>query len=173
MKKILFGAVCCILFSCNNGKKEIKTAYKNNKQSLIQERNVGGILLHVTYLPVYWERLLGRDNPSADQEISFKLNIVPPKTTGELQRGTKPVMEVDTLFDLIAGQDTIPALFAQQIANGNPSSAEYLVTFKRRTLENNTTLQLVFKDWVYTHSRMVFPFEVKNIKNIDSLSSRL
>lgn len=150
----------------------MKALYSNDNKALIQERNVGGILLSVTYMPVYWERLLGRNNPDADQEISFKLNIAPPKTTGSQQQGMATA-DADTLFLLIAGQDTIPTLFAQQVANGNPSSAEYLVTFKRTALEENSILQLVFKDWVYTHNKMVFPFEVKNIKNIDSLSSRL
>lgn len=171
MKKLLFGAILCIFFSCNTRKKEMKALYSKENKALIQEKNVAGTLLSVTYMPVHWERMLGRDNPAAEQEMSFKLNIVPPKTISKPQSGM--VIDPDTLFLLLAGRDTIPTLFAQQVPNGNPGTAEYLVTFKRIAVEKDATLQLVFKDWVYTNNKLVFPFEIKNIKNIDSLSSRL
>lgn len=151
----------------------MKAIYSNGNKSLIQNRNMNGIDLSATYLPIHWERLLGRSNGDADQQMSFKVIVVPPKSPGESQKNIMPVTDVDTLFALIVQQDTIAPLFAQQIANGNPSSVEYLVTFKRQGFDKVTALQLVFKDWLYTHSRMAFPFEVNQIKNIDSLSSRL
>ncbi|TWF40526.1 hypothetical protein FHW36_104208 [Chitinophaga polysaccharea] len=174
MKQLLLsGAICGVLFSCNQREKVAKTLYSNQNKSLIQELHAGDVSMSTTYLPVQWERALGRNNPDAASEISFRLNIQLPKTADYKQRTGVAIMNVDTLFGLITGSDTLLPLMAQQIANGNPVAPEYLVTFKRALPERGAVMRLVFKDWIYTSHRMEFPFEVTRIENIDSISNRL
>lgn len=170
---LLSGVMCGILFSCNHQEKVAKTLYNNQNKSLIQEQRAGDVTMQTTYLPVQWERALGRNNPDAASEISFRLNIQLPKTADYKQRTGVAIINVDTLFGLIAGKDTLLPLMAQQISNGNPAEPEYLVTFKRVLPEGGSVMRLVFKDWIYTSHRMEFPFDVTRIENIDSISNRL
>ncbi|NLR78310.1 hypothetical protein [Chitinophaga eiseniae] len=174
MKQLLIsGMICGILFSCNHQEKVAKTLYNDQNKSLIQEQRAGDITMQTTYLPIQWERALGRNNPDAANELSFRLHIVLPKTSGYTPKTGMAMINADTLFGLIVGTDTLLPLMAQQISNGNPAASEYLVTFKRALPERGSVMRLVFKDWIYTSHRMEFPFEVTRIENIDSISNRL
>ncbi|HEY8956811.1 MAG TPA: hypothetical protein VIM72_13420 [Chitinophaga sp.] len=161
-----------LMSACHSGKKEIKAFYANNGQALVQEQDAGGIKVRASYLPVQWERMLGRENPDAAGEMTFKLNVALPASSGEENRKMQAV-SVDTLFWLVAGGDTLAAQFTQRIPNGSTSSAEYLTTFKRAVPAGTAVLYFVMNDWMYTHHKLVFPFQVTHINSIDSLSSRL
>ncbi|SEW52803.1 hypothetical protein [Chitinophaga arvensicola] len=173
MKYLLVaGMILLMISACHPAKKEIKNYYANNGRALVQEQDAGGVAVKATYLPVQWERILGRKNPDAEGEITFKLNVALPASARN-DKTVMPAVSVDTLFWLVAGSDTLAAQFTQRIPNGSTSSAEYLTTFKRAVPSGTEVLYFVMNDWIYTHHKLVFPFQVAHINSIDSLSSRL
>lgn len=138
-----------------------------------QEKRIGDAVIRVTYLPIGWEKVNGVAPGKDSSEINFKVNITPGsaaiRNTGLAAAG----YGLDTLFSLVLDHDTLPALFAEKIANGNPNNIEYLLGFERKPLSRYSRGELLFRDWLFTSSALSFSLPLSHYQKIDATSSGL
>jgi hypothetical protein len=65
---------------------------------------------------------------------------------------------VDSLFYMINGKDTLPALDAVRMANGNLGGIQYMLVFDKPA-KTDTLRRIVFRDWLFTSHIISFPFK--------------
>ncbi|WP_343670550.1 hypothetical protein [Chitinophaga sp.] len=65
---------------------------------------------------------------------------------------------VDSLFYMVNGKDTLPALDAMRMANGNIDGIQYMLVFDRPATAD-TLRRIVFRDWLFTSHVISFPFK--------------
>jgi len=65
---------------------------------------------------------------------------------------------VDSLFYMVNGKDTLPALDAVRMANGNLDGIQYMLVFDRPEIAD-TLRRVVFRDWLFTSHIISFPFK--------------
>lgn len=106
------------------------------------------------------------------EEWSFTFTIHEPDSLQRKKETKEMSFGLDTLFHLVHGTDTLPALHAMRIANGNIGGMQYLVAFPQVS-DPGSDIRLVFSDWLFTGRFLEFPLSVPSIKKLDSLSARL
>lgn len=159
--------------ACSQTKSKVREGYRNQGNELVQSRNVSGTMVTITYMPACWEQALGRKNEDIGKEMTFRVNVQLPPGTGLPRNANPNVDRVDTAFQLTAKDSDRYPVFAQRVANGNTRGVEYLVSFERRNGDTTGEIQFLFKDWIFTHNKLRFSFDTKNIKNIDAISCGL
>lgn len=136
---------------------------------LKREKNVQGTDMQLSYMPACDKKAAaGQGGVTGADELGFRLRVMPPK-----DQDHAPVTmhaNVDTLFNVVVGKDTIAPLFAQQIANGNIGGTEYLVVFDRTQLKQDTACTFLFRDWLFTNTHLSFRFNLTNTKKLDAKS---
>lgn len=172
----LVAPVVLMMAACTSGNKNsLKAAMKDPKNGLVQEKRIGGTVVKLTYLPECWERMNGRMQEADHDEMCFKINVFPVNEEGEKKKqdDKRASFGLDTVFQLVLNHDTLKPLQADRVANGNARGIEYLVIFERKPLEAVQQAVVIYKDWLFTSTRLVFPMQKKYIQLTDSLSCRL
>ena len=168
--------ICCFLFSCKSKRLPLSQLMQQKESGLVQEKFVGNTSIRLTYLPLGWEKLTASESADEDQTaMAFRISVFrgsqDAELTSEIEK--KASYGVDTLFQLILNHDTLQPLSAERIANGNIGGITYLVTFERRSMTPVEQAAFVYKDWLFTNTRLIFPLRKETILIADSLSHRL
>ncbi|MBV8255079.1 MAG: hypothetical protein JO154_20930 [Chitinophaga sp.] len=176
MKNYIVGMLVVTGFlACNQVKKELKEKIVSPETNLIQTKQIHETTVGMSYLPAGWLRKQTQDaERDFNHQLTFKINIksVNGAQLQEVSQRQAASYGLDTVFQLISGRDTLAPLVAEREANGNIGGVVYLVTFIRPEQPANEML-LVYKDWLYTSTRLVFPLKKLFIHQADSLSQRL
>lgn len=160
-----------LLLGCGyTTRKDISTAMMNPTNNLVQEKEVADFNIRLTYLPVHWKKLMDREDPAAAREMTFRVRVTDRMPGRKLAAITA---KGDSMFALISGNDTLQPLMAERIADGGFNGAEFMVIFPRQAIADDTLLQFLFCDQLFTNNKMRFPLNVNQINIIDSISSRL
>lgn len=159
---ILISALVLLLAACgNDAERRATEMYVSADTKLVQLKKINGFNIQLQYLPQGIQQ----------EEWRFKLTVQEPGETN--QRESKALSYgLDTLFSLVQGRDTIPALHAMREANGNIGGMTYILVFPQVS-DAGGDLRLHFSDWLFTQRYMEFPLSVSSIKKLDSLSARL
>ncbi|SKA40249.1 hypothetical protein SAMN04488128_105152 [Chitinophaga eiseniae] len=174
MKKRMIVIALLIAGCGNSNRQQLQRLMQDRNTGLVTEKNIGGTVVTCTYLPRCWDHPRTPAVAEEDSELSFKVHI----------RADKPDMReksaqqaanygLEEVFQLVTDGDTLSPVIAQRIANGNMGGVEYLVTWQRPALEEKRTASLIFKDQVFTTTRLVFPLKINSLLQSDSLSCRL
>ncbi|MET6997051.1 hypothetical protein [Chitinophaga defluvii] len=156
---------------CNNNRKSgTEDRFPTVHDPRIQEKDIRDTRIRLTYVPPCKQE--GAVMEPDTTEVVFKLNVFSAQLKETKDKKTIQALSygIDSLFVLTSGQDSLPPLLAQRIANGNLRGAEYLLVFDRTALRQRQEAVLVFRDWLFTSVRMEFPI---NIAKIDSISCGL
>lgn len=177
MIKVLNLMMLVFLFAtaCRSGKADLQTLMSDPASGLQQEKHVGNVVVKFTYLPECWDRMYSQNREENREEMCFKVNVhLEDKNAGN-QKTESPAASygLDSIFQLVLNHDTIAPVLAQRIANGNINGMEYLVIFERKPLKAIQQLAFVYKDWLFTSTRLVFPLQKNYLQKSDSLSCRL
>lgn len=154
------GAV--MLISCNTKDRQAKTM---KDLALLDEKVADGWNMRLRYLPsksndtAAWTLVLHAEHDSR----------LPQQQLNEMRFS----YGIDSLFEVIAGTDTIVPLLAMRVATGQSFGAEYMLTFDRRALAHAGAVQLRFKDWLFSRRDLYFPLNVVSIHQLDSIFSRI
>ncbi|MFY0256453.1 hypothetical protein ACDQ55_21165 [Chitinophaga sp. 30R24] len=170
-------SLALLALSCQNSPaKQLQQLHDDKDNGLVQEKRINNTVVTCSYLPAGWERKMS-DEPDVGtvEGMSFEVNITSADKADLIQKGSHQMASygLDTVFQLIYDQDTLPPLLAQRVANGNVGGIVYLVTFDRRTLEQGSKLTFVYKDWLFTATRLTFPLQINLLQQSDSLSLKL
>lgn len=168
---LILNACCLLLLACNNNREQVKNLMQDAQSRLVQDKQIGDTKVRLTYLPLGWEKQAGLHEEEDATEMAFRVNVNGSKQVTVNEKLAS--YGVDTLFQLILNRDTLAPVSAERIANGNLSGITYLVIFERRPMLPVQQAMFVFKDWLFTNTRLVFPLERKYILIADSLSHRL
>ncbi|RFS22050.1 hypothetical protein DVR12_15525 [Chitinophaga silvatica] len=161
-----------ILMACHENRNvALKEVMQQSEAGLSQEKHIGNNVVNMTYLPTCWEKVNDRNAETNDKEMCFKVNVT--KVSKEQMNQQAVSYGVDTLFQLILNRDTLIPISAERIANGSLNSVEYLVIFERRPLAPVQQAAFIFKDWLFTSTRLLFPLDKKFLQKSDSLSCGL
>ncbi|PSL46028.1 hypothetical protein CLV51_1034 [Chitinophaga niastensis] len=168
-------AIYLMMTACNgNSRRPLQQLMDDRKSGLVQEKHIGNTVVRLTYLPECWERVNNKAAKADQTEMCFKINILRTGVNDSQKQENKAMSYgLDTIFQLILNHDTLSPLLAQRIANGNINGVEYLVIFERRPLSAVQQAALVYKDWLFTSTRLVFPLQKNYLQKSDSLSCRL
>lgn len=173
MKKGMIAIALLIAGCVNNDQQKLQALLKDADNGLVTEKNIGGTVVTCTYLPRCWDHLTPSAVANAD-ELSFKINIRSDKPDmKDKSRQQAASYGLEEAFQLVTDNDTLSPLIAQRIANGNMGGVEYLVTWQRPAWREKRTAALIFKDQVFTTTRLVFPLKINSLLQSDSLSCRL
>lgn len=95
-----------------------------------------------------------------DLSTSYFMFVVKAINGQQLPSGTDSRFNygVDSLFYMINGKDTLPALDAVRIANGNLGGIQYMLVFDKPATAD-TLRRIVFRDWLFTSHIISFPFK--------------
>lgn len=143
------------------------------RTNALQKKQINNTEIAVTYMPACWQQAIDRDTLAMPDTstLIFRLDINPqPGNTRGRATGEALSYNLDTLFLLVQGTDTIAPLYAHRVANGNLTGMEYLVGFNRRHISPAPDLHLIFKDWIFSGARVHFTWQREWIQKIDSLS---
>lgn len=177
MRKVLniTGVMLLLICACRQAGTGLKEIMNNPASGLHQEKRVGSTVVSFTYLPECWERVNGRDESAGAEEMCFKVNVFSPGNgAGMAKKDAQGASYgLDSVFQLVLNHDTLAPLQAQRIANGNIKGIEYLVIFERRPLRSVQTAAFIYKDWLFTSTRLVFPLQKNYLQKSDSISCRL
>ncbi|WP_212002831.1 hypothetical protein [Chitinophaga sp. HK235] len=170
-----FGWVLALwLMACESpAGKQFKALHQQPDNGLVQHKNIGNIAISCTYLPIGWQRSVNDGKDENDNLLTFRINVSSADASAIQKMSAQQVASfgLDTLFQLIADNDTLIPVYAERVANGNIGGPEYLVAFHRS--EKVSKLQLVYKDWIYSGSRLFFPLQQTLLQQSDSLSLAL
>ncbi|QJB35661.1 hypothetical protein HF324_31920 [Chitinophaga oryzae] len=174
MKKRMIIITLLIAGCGNSNRQQLQTMMQDTNTGLVTEKNIGGTVVTCTYLPRCWDHPGTPEVAEADSELSFKVHIRADKP-GMKEKSAQQAANygLEEVFQLVADEDTLSPVIAQRIANGNMGGVEYLVTWQRPALEKKRTAALIFKDQVFTTTRLVFPLKINSLLQSDSLSCRL
>jgi len=166
LSMLLWGIAGCK----SGGKKSVANDKMAATDIRVQEKEFNGTRIMLTYMPPCMQHNAAEEGDTS--EIVFRLNVFSEQLKGAKNAAAERALSygIDSLFTLVSGQDSLPALLAQRIANGNLRGVEYLLVFDRERVRNSGQAVLVFKDWLFTNVRMEFPV---NILKIDSISCGL
>lgn len=131
--------------------------------------------MQCAYLPVRWqafEKQVPKTDGADETEMDFRLQVVLLPAGTPLPHGPAFSYGLDTLFALVLDGDTLPAIYAERMPQGNIRGIEYLVGFERRNW-NGVQASLIFKDHLFTGQPQIFSFDLLQAAKIDSLSKRL
>lgn len=177
MRKVLNLSTVMLLLicACRQTGTGLKTIMNNPATGLHQEKRVGSTVVSFTYLPECWERVNGRNAGEGSAEMCFKINVFSPENGAGMAKKEPQGASygLDSVFQLVLNHDTLAPLQAQRIANGNMKGIEYLVIFERRPLRSVQTAAFIYKDWLFTSTRLVFPLQKNYLQKSDSISCRL
>ncbi|WP_160717997.1 hypothetical protein [Chitinophaga solisilvae] len=170
--------VLAMLLTACSGNRQDKLAQlmKDATTTLSQEKRVGPMVIRCTYLPACWDQRSQKEAPGSNEaEMSFRINVQSTNPGEVKEKGSRQMASygVEENFQLIVNRDTLLPVLAQRIANGNLDGAEYLVIFPRVPLAPVQTMSLVYKDWVFSSTRLVFPFNKTFLQQSDSISCGL
>ncbi|GEP89283.1 hypothetical protein SAMN05660909_01629 [Chitinophaga terrae (ex Kim and Jung 2007)] len=175
MRKVMKNTMLlAIVFFCackNNRKAKLVEVMKQPYSGLVQQKQVGATIVNVTYLPLCWEQVNNKNAERNDDEICFKVNVH-HLNEADLKKQSASY-GVDTLFQLVLNRDTLAPIGAERIANGAQHDIEYLVIFERRSWAPVQQTTFIFKDWLFTSTRLLFPLDKKFLQKSDSLSCGL
>ncbi|MBC9914057.1 hypothetical protein [Chitinophaga varians] len=173
MKKGIIAMALLMAGCVNNDQQKLQALLRDTHNGLVTEKNIGGTVVTCTYLPRCWDQL----TPSAvanDNELSFKINVRSDKPDMKEKSGQQAASYgLEEAFQLVTDNDTLSPVIAQRIANGNMGGVEYLVTWQRPVWQQKKVAALIFKDQVFTTTRLVFPLMINSLLQSDSLSCRL
>ncbi len=176
MRKYVAGILVVTGFlACNQAKKELKEKIVSPETNLMQTKEIHETTVVMSYLPSGWLRKQTQDTErDFSSELTFKINIKSANGAQlqEISERQAASYGLDTVFQLISGRDTLAPLVAEREANGNIGGVVYLVTFTRPQ-QTAADIQLIYKDWLYTSTRLVFPLKTLFVHQADSLSQRL
>ncbi|SHL81688.1 hypothetical protein SAMN05444266_10591 [Chitinophaga jiangningensis] len=176
IKNAIMILVYTILVSCHENGAALRKAITAEGSGLLQTRQVHDVTVRMSYLPSGWlASVHPNDGREYNQELTFKVNvnckdIDKLKKLGEQKEAS---FGLDSLFQLVVKGDTIVPLLAEREANGNIGGITYLITFARPAINTAIPLQLIYKDWIYTSTRLVFPIDYLSVSASDSLSQHL
>ncbi|MGF6848140.1 hypothetical protein QFZ51_003375 [Chitinophaga sp. W3I9] len=177
MRKVLnlFGIALLLLSACDQPGAGLKAIMNDPASGLHQEKRVGNTVVSFTYLPACWERVNGRSANEGATEMCFKVNVFSPGNSAGMRKKDAQGASygLDSVFQLVLNHDTLAPLQAQRIANGNMKGIEYLVIFERRPLSSVQAAAFIYKDWLFTSTRLVFPLQKNYLQKSDSISCRL
>lgn len=164
------------MMACGDrSRNELQQLMADEQSGLLQEKRIGDVVIRLTYLPECWERMNNRPASVDHSEMCFKINVLPANNNMD-QRKEEPMSAsygLDTVFQLILNRDTLAPLMAQRVSNGQLNGVEYLVIFERKPLAAVQQAALVYKDWLFSATRLVFPLQKNYLQKSDSLSCRL
>lgn len=167
---IFIGMIACR----DRSRNALQQLMTDEQSGLLQEKRIGDVVIRLTYLPECWERMNNRPASVDHSEMCFKINVLPAGNTD--QRKEEPMSAsygLDTVFQLILNRDTLAPLIAERVSNGQLNGVEYLVIFERKPLAAVQQAALVYKDWLFSATRLVFPLQKNYLQKSDSLSCRL
>jgi hypothetical protein len=177
MRKVLnlTGLVLLSISACRSGGTGLKALMSDPASGLHQEKRVGNTVVTFTYLPECWERVNGRRENEGAPEMCFKINVLSTGNGAGMRKNEAQGASygLDSVFQLVLNHDTLAPLHAQRIANGNMKGIEYLVIFERRPLSSVQAAAFIYKDWLFTSTRLVFPLQKNYLQKSDSISCRL
>lgn len=174
MKKRMIVIALLVAGCSNSNRQQLQTLMQDGSTGLVTGKNIGGTVVTCTYLPRCWDQPGARDVADTDRELSFKIHIRADKPDMKEKSASQAAnYGLEDAFQLVSGKDTLAPVIAQRIANGNMGGVEYLVTWQRPALEEKQNAVLIFKDKVFTATRLVFPLKINSLLQSDSLSCRL
>jgi hypothetical protein len=96
----------------------------------------------------------------ADTSMLYFMFVVKAINAQQLPSGSDSRFNygVDSLFYMINGKDTLPALDAVRMANGNIDGIQYMLVFDKPA-KADTLRRIVFRDWLFTSHIISFPFK--------------
>ncbi|UYQ95597.1 hypothetical protein MKQ68_10840 [Chitinophaga horti] len=169
MMKIKHWLLACFalsLASCGR-RDQMKALYAEADNALLQRKTMNGLNMQLQYLPE-------GPNGGAPGELCFKLNVTAVDASNKINADfNQASYGVDTLFQLIMPGDTILPIHAMRIANGMYTGAEYLIVFDKARFATTTTGRFVFRDWLFSNSRVEFNVKPAAVRAADSLSTRI
>lgn len=171
----LTGLVLLLISACHQSGTDLKAILNDPASGLHQEKRVGNTVVTFTYLPECWERVNGRKGNEDSPEMCFKINVFSPENGAGIRKKEAQGASygLDSVFQLVLNHDTLAPLQAQRIVNGNMKGIEYLVIFERRPLSSVQAAAFIYKDWLFTSTRLVFPLQKNYLQKSDSISCRL
>lgn len=171
----LIGLVVLSISACRPGGTDLKAIMNDPASGLHQEKRIGNTVVTFNYLPECWERVNGGKGKEGSPEMCFKINVFSPGNEAGMRKKEAPGASygLDSVFQLVLNHDTLAPLQAQRIANGNMKGIEYLVIFERRPLSSVQVAAFIYKDWLFTSTRLVFPLQKNYLQKSDSISCRL
>lgn len=174
MKKGIILLALFITGCGNNNREKLAALVQDRNNGLVTEKNIGGTVITCTYLPRCWDHPGTTAATDKGEELSFRINIRSDREDmKEKSMQQAASYNLEDVFGLLTEKDTLSPVMAQRIANGDINGVEYLVTWQRPVLQNSRQLVLIFKDQVFTTTRLVFPIKINSLLQSDSLSCRL
>lgn len=171
-KRSLILMICCSVIACKQKAKPLLN--EEMKKGAVQEKAVNNIAVAVAYLPSCRQRVadIQQSGAANSEEITFRVNVHSRDNNRPLRVSEKDNYSygIDSLFSLVINNDTIPALYAHKVANGNLGGVEYLVGFSKDQVERTSSLALLFKDWLFTSTLLRFNYNRNLLDKVDSLS---
>jgi hypothetical protein len=160
-----------LLAGCGySARKNMTIIMTDPVKNLVQEKNVAGFDIRLTYLPMHWRKLVGAESPAASKEMTFRVRVTDREPGHKIP---KDIGLKDGVFALVAGNDTLQPIMSERIAYGGFNGVEFMVVFRRPMISNDMLLTFLFSDQLFTNNKMRFPLIVNQINTIDSISSRL
>lgn len=123
---------------------------KREKSTIISEREMSDYRMYVHSM----------EQKEADTSTLYFMFVVKAINAQQLPSGTDSRFNygVDSLFYMINGKDTLPALDAVRMANGNLDGIQYMLVFDKPATAD-TLRRIVFRDWLFTSHIISFPFK--------------
>lgn len=172
MKQMIAGVLTLmILTACSdNCKKRSARYYIDNKPAfaVTQERNHFSIQL--AYMPLI---ALPVDTAKSDAKSSFyhfRMQVKCPPGNAIGQGDKTPLFYgLDTVFAAGGINEGVLPVSVEPVITGGSGNYEYLVVFEKSDLKEGDKLEIVFKDRLFTNTKMSFVFDRKKIEALELL----
>jgi len=171
-KRSLILMICCSVIACKRNVKPLLDS--EMRKGAIQEKEVNNVAVAVAYMPSCHQYIADtqQSGTTDNEEMTFRVKVHSRDNSKPLRVTGKESYSygIDSLFSLVINNDTIPALYAHKVANGNLGGVEYLVGFNREQVDRAPSLALLFKDWLFTSTLLRFNYNRSLLDKVDSLS---
>jgi len=162
-----------IIPACKTSKQEkLISHYRKGSKDFIQHKRVHEFSINLSYLPASFLPRAEESKQDFSQYYYFRLTVeFQKKVSISLQDKSALYYGLDTVFT--AGESAAEALpvLVEPIINGSQTNQEYLLVFERSAFGKNKELKIVFKDRLFTNTRISFVFNRNKIEELESIIS--
>ena len=174
MKQLPIAFFLLMIFSaCKSSKQEkLLSHYRKGTADFIQHKQVHDFSINLSYLPACFLPRAEESKEHLSQFYYFRLTVgFEKKVSISSQDKSALFYGLDTVFTVGESDPAILPVLVQPIINGSQTNQEYLLVFERSAFGENKELKIVFKDRLFTNTKISFVFDRNKIEELESIIS--
>ena len=166
MKQLIVAVLLLMILSaCKTSKQEkLISHYQKGRADFVQHKQVHDFSINLSYIPASFLPRAEESKEHFSQFYYFRLTVeFQKKVSITSQDKSALYYGLDTVFTAGESAEEVLPVLVEPIINGSQTNQEYLLVFERSAFGKNKELKIVFKDRLFTNTKISFVFNRNKI----------